>query len=35
MNCILKVWVSEESPVRQDSIWSSRIQELHTTLERV
>ena len=35
MNCILKAWVSEESPARQDSIWSSRIQELHTTLKRV
>ena len=35
MNCVLKGWVSEESPARQDSIWSSRIQELHTTLIRV
>ena len=31
MNCILKVPVSEEARDRQDSIWSSSIQELHTT----
>ena len=34
MNCILKASVSEESLDRQDSIWSSRIQELRTTLCR-